>query len=69
MALNKKENMTKASIIQEAKNEVRKELADKYKQEYKSLVKQLEAARRVVSNIERQMKEYELKMEQELDGI
>lgn len=60
------ESLTKNRILEEAKREVEEEIGKKYKAEYKGLLKDKATAELVVGNIDRQIKELELKIEQEI---
>jgi len=61
-------NITKETIIKEAQAEITKELVDKHKSAYKRLLREREAARQVLANIDRQIEDLELKMDQELNA-
>jgi len=59
-------NLTKESIVREATQEINKEMGEKYKKKYKALLKDKVAAMQVVSNIDNEIADLELKMEKEL---
>jgi len=61
-------NLTKEAVIKEAKADIAKEMLEKHKSAYKRLLREREAARQVLANIDRQIEDLELKMEQELKG-
>lgn len=58
--------LTKKRVMKEAQDEVNAENAAKYKTEYKTKLRELGKAKLVVSNIEREISELELKMTNEL---
>ena len=61
-------NFTKESIVNSAKAEVNKEVGEKYKAEYKSLLHDKAKAEKILANINRSIEDLEFKMETELGG-
>ena len=59
-------NLTKERVLKEARAEVEKEIVEKYKGQYKTLLKQKAAAELVVKNIDREIEDLELKINNEL---
>jgi hypothetical protein len=60
------EKLSKAAVIKQARAEVAEEHASKYKKEYKAKLRERIQAERVLSNIDREIAELELKMNDEL---
>lgn len=60
-------NLTVESIKKEAQAEINKEVSAKYVVTYKAKLRELSSAQQIVSNIQRELANLELKMEQELE--
>lgn len=63
------ENLSKERIVREARAEVEKEMTSSLKDEMKVKLRELASAQKLVGNIEREIKEIELKIDHELGSV
>lgn len=63
------QEVKKKSIREQAQDELIEERTKQYVKEMKQKLKEIEGAKVVVSNLEREIKDLELKIQQETDAI
>lgn len=56
-------SMSRESIIREAKNEINKEILEELKGKYKSKLRELQRAKQIVANVEREIELIEAEMD------